>query len=135
VVLRVETLSDAQPERAVQLTPWTQAQARPSGAGASELESSLPPEQSRCRPVRLLSVPQPIAVVSVVPDGPPIRITWRARECRVVRSWGPERIETGWWRAPDVERDYYRAEYEDGTHAWIFRDRRGARWFLHGFFE
>ena len=53
----------------------------------------------------------------------------------MVRCWGPERIATGWWRARDVERDYYRAEWEDGTHAWIFRDRRGGRWFLHGFFE
>ncbi len=129
VVLRVEVLPDAQPERAVQLTPW--AQARPTGPG----EFSLPPEQSRCRPFRLLGLPQPIAVVSVVPDGPPIRLTWRTHECRVVRSWGPERIATGWWRARDVERDYYRAELEDGTHAWIFRDRRGGRWFLHGFFD
>ena len=62
-------------------------------------------------------------------------MTWRTQDCRVVRFWGPERIATGWWRAPDVERDYYRAEWEDGTHAWIFRDRRGGRWFLHGFFE
>jgi protein ImuB len=129
MVLRVDVVPDPQPERAVQLTPWTQA--RPADASAF----ALSPEQSRCRPFRLLSVPQPIAVVSVVPDGPPIRMTWRTQECRVVRSWGPERIATGWWRAPDVERDYYRAEWEDGTHAWIFRDRRGGRWFLHGFFE
>jgi len=128
-VLRVDVLPDPQPERAVELTPWTKA--RPTAAS----EFSLSPEQSRCRPFRLLGVPQPIAVVSVVPDGPPIRMTWRTQECRVVRSWGPERIATGWWRAPDVERDYYRAEWEDGTHAWIFRDRRGGRWFLHGFFE
>jgi protein ImuB len=104
-----------------------------SPAGASEF--SLPPEHARCRPFRLLAVPQPIAVVSVVPDGPPIRMTWRGCDCRVVRCWGPERIATGWWRAPDVQRDYYRAEWEDGTHVWIFRDRRGGRWFLHGFFE
>jgi protein ImuB len=128
-VLRVEVLPDAQPERAIKLAPWTKV--KPSGSS----EFSLPPEQSRCRPFRLLGVPQPIAVVSVVPDGPPIRMTWQAHDCRVVRCWGPERIATGWWRAPDVQRDYYRAEWEDGTHVWIFRDRRGGRWFLHGFFE
>jgi protein ImuB len=128
-VLRGEIRPDAQPEHAVQLIPWMEA--RPTGAG----ELVLPPEHARCRPFRLLGIPQPIAVVSVVPDGPPIRMTWRARDCRVVRSWGPERIATGWWRAPDVQRDYYRAEWEDGTHVWIFRERRGGRWFLHGFFE
>jgi protein ImuB len=52
-----------------------------------------------------------------------------------MRAWGPERIATGWWRGPDVERDYYRAEWEDGSHAWIYRDRRADHWFLHGFFE
>jgi protein ImuB len=98
-------------------------------------EYALPSDQARCRPSRLLADPQPITVVSVVPDGAPIRVTWRKQDCRVVRSWGPERIATGWWRTPDVQRDYYRAEWEDGTHAWIFRDRRGGRWFLHGFFE
>jgi protein ImuB len=98
-------------------------------------EYSLPPEQSRCRPFRLLSVPQPIAVVSIVPDGPPIRMTWRKEDRRVMRCWGPERIATGWWRAPDVQRDYYRVVWEDGTHAWVFRDLRCGRWFLHGFFE
>ena len=54
---------------------------------------------------------------------------------RVVRSWGPERIATGWWRAQDVERDYYRAEWEDGTQVWVYRDQRNGRWFFHGFFD
>jgi protein ImuB len=128
-VLRVEALPDAQPEHAVQLVPWTKS--RPAKVD----EYAPPPEEARCRPFRLLGVPQAIAVVSVVPDGPPIRMTWRKEDHRVVRSWGPERIATGWWRAPDVQRDYYRTEWEDGTHAWVFRDLRGGRWFLHGFFE
>ena len=128
-VLRVDALPDAQPERSVQLVPWTKT--KPTRTN----EFALPPEQSRGRPFRLLGVPQSIVVVSIVPDGPPIRMTWRTYDCRVVRCWGPERIATGWWRTQDVQRDYYRAEWEDGTHAWIFRDRRGGRWFLHGFFE
>jgi protein ImuB len=130
-VLRVEIIPDPQPEHAVQLLPWMEAGPKDASANAF----ALPPEHARCRPFRLLGVPQPIAVVSIVPDGPPIRMTWRTRDCRVVRCWGPERIATGWWRAPDVQRDYYRAEWEDGTHVWIFRDGRGSRWFLHGFFE
>ncbi len=128
-VRRAEVLPDAQPECAVQLIPWTKARpARPA-------EHSLQPEQARCRPFRLLGVPQVIAVVSIVPEGPPISIKWRNMDRRVIRFWGPERIATGWWRAPDVQRDYYRTEWEDGTHAWVFRDLRDGRWFLHGFFE
>jgi protein ImuB len=128
-VLRAEVLPDAQPERAVRLVPSTEA--RPARAD----DYSMPADQARCRPFRLLGTPRPIAVVSAVPDGPPARVTWEQRDHRVVRCWGPERIATGWWRALDVQRDYYRAEWEDGTHAWIFRDRRDGRWFLHGFFE
>ena len=59
---------------------------------------TLPPEQSRGRPLRLLGRPQPIDVTSIVPDGPPIRMVWKRQDCLVVRSWGPERIATGWWR-------------------------------------
>ena len=82
-----------------------------------------------------MAIPQPIAVSSVVPDGPPVRMVWQGEDRLVARAWGPERIETGWWRAQDVERDYYRAEWEDGTQVWVYRDQRNGRWFLHGFFD
>jgi protein ImuB len=128
-VLRVEVLPDAQPECVARLVPWTNIE-----ASKTEL-FLLPPDLSRGRPLRLLVNPQPIDVSSLVPDGPPIHVVWRERGRRVMRAWGPERIATGWWRGPDVERDYYRAEWDDGTHAWIYRDRRTDRWFLHGFFD
>jgi protein ImuB len=92
-------------------------------------------EQSRGRPCRLVGIPVPIEVTSIVPDGPPIRMMWKREDCHVSRCWGPERIATGWWRAEDVERDYYRAEWEDGTQVWVYRDQRNGRWFLHGFFD
>jgi protein ImuB len=129
VVLRVEAFPDALPEYAVSLLPWTKAKSTEAN------EFTAPPEQSRCRPFRLLSVPERLLVVSIVPDGPPVRVTWKEKDHRVIRCWGPERIATGWWRATDVQRDYYRTEWENGTHAWIFRDHRDGRWFLHGFFE
>jgi protein ImuB len=50
---------------------------------------------------------------------------------------GPECIESGWWDGHDVARDYYVARHRDGTHLWIFRNRREtdpAGWFLHGWF-
>ncbi len=128
-VLRVEFLPDPQPEHVARLVPWTNA------APPNPDRFTLPPELARGRPCRLLGIPQPIDVASLVPDGPPIRMVWQGEPCVVVRSWGPERIATGWWRARDVERDYYRAEWEDGTQVWVYRDGRNGRWFLHGFFD
>jgi protein ImuB len=127
-VLRVELISDAQPEHVARLVPWTSSEP-PMNC------FTLPSEQSRGRPFRLLNKPLPVDVSSIVPDGPPIRMVWNKQPYLVVRSWGPERIATGWWREHDVERDYYRAEWEDGTLVWIYRDPRCGRWYLHGFFD
>ena len=45
----------------------------------------------------------------------------------------PERIETGWWEAGDVARDYYCAVDRCGVRLWIFRERPAPhRWFLQG---
>lgn len=51
---------------------------------------------------------------------------YRGREYRVVRAEGPERLETGWWRGPDIRRDYYRVVTDTGEQFWLFRvlDRR-----------
>jgi protein ImuB len=128
-VLRVELVPDAQPEHVVRLVPWTSSE--PPGTDSFKLS----PEQSRGRPIRLLNRPLPVDVSSIIPDGPPIHMVWNKQPYLVVRSWGPERIATGWWRTQDVERDYYRAEWEDGTEVWIYLDPRNSRWFLHGFFD
>jgi protein ImuB len=128
-VLRVEVVPDAQPEHVVRLVPWTSVEPTKSEP------FRLPPEQARGRPLRLLGIPQPIQVTSIVPDGPPIHMAWQGQDCVVVRAWGPERIATGWWRAEDIQRDYYRAEWEQGTQVWVYRDQRTGRWFLHGFFD
>lgn len=47
---------------------------------------------------------------------------------------GPERIETGWWDGHDVRRDYYVGRSPQGQRAWVFRDCRSGRWYLHGLF-
>ena len=52
----------------------------------------------------------------------------------VSRSWGPERIETAWWRGPTIRRDYWRVETARGQHFWLFHDLRSNRWFLQGEF-
>jgi len=126
-VLRVEIRPDPQPEQAVALIPWHQP--------AANEEAPFVAEQWRSRPMRLLPVPHPIEVMPVVPDGPPLRMSWEGRSYRVIHQQGPERIETGWWRTEDARRDYYRVQWDDGTEVWAFRDRRSGGWFLHGFFD
>ncbi len=50
------------------------------------------------------------------------------------QSWGPERIETGWWRGVMVRRDYWRILTEKGQQFWVFCDLKTQQWFLHGEF-
>lgn len=53
---------------------------------------------------------------------------------RVAQFWGPERLETSWWRGPSIRRDYFRVQLENGQRYWIFRRLRDDFWFLHGSF-
>ena len=62
----------------------------------------------------------------------PSAFTLQQRPHRVTRYWGPERIETGWWRGRSVRRDYYRVETDRGHWFWIFRQLDDGQWFLHG---
>jgi len=97
------------------------------------------------RPLVLLSPPEPIAALSEVPDGPPIRFVWNRVSHRVARADGPERIAPEWWlHAENTSRrtrDYYRVEDATGRRYWLFRDGLHDRgdhdppaWFVHGLF-
>ena len=72
--------------------------------------------------------------MSARPDQPPAWMQWEDREYAIERTWGPERIETGWWRGADVRRDYYVAETTDGERFWLFRDLAAGGWFVHGIY-
>ena len=76
------------------------------------------------RPFWLLDAPRPIPEVSAVPDyeGP---LTLLA---------GPERIESGWWDNDDIARDYFVARTQSESLVWVYRERRGGGWYLHGLF-
>lgn len=96
------------------------------------------------RPVRLLARPELIEVIALMPDHPPVSITWRGKRRRVKRADGPERIFGEWWRRDaeyDAVRDYFVVEDESGERLWIFRSGDGVdpatgshRWFMHGIF-
>jgi protein ImuB len=96
------------------------------------------------RPSRLLTPPEPIETMALLPDNPPVWFTWRGTRRRVARADGPERIFGEWW-LHQVEttsvRDYFRVEDEGGERFWIYRAGDGEdpatgshKWFLHGIF-
>ena len=96
------------------------------------------------RPVRLMARPELIEVIALLPDHPPVSVTWRGKRRRVKRADGPERIFGEWWTRSsefDAVRDYFVIEDEAGERLWIFRAGDGVdaatgshRWFCHGIF-
>ena len=132
-VLRPKLLADAQPEYACQYLPLASAgrERRRRRAKTKAPRETCGPCQ---RPLRLWRDPLPLDVVAVAPDGPPVQFHYGGREQRIACTWGPERIETGWWRSWCVRRDYYRVETAAGNRYWLFRRLQDGRWFLQGEF-
>ena len=124
-VLRPRLVADAQPELAFEYESWL--------ADAKRSPEVRPPIRLT-RPTFLKERPEPVRVMSASPNGPPGWIAWADREYAVERSWGPERIETGWWRGADIRRDYYVAETTDGERLWLFRDLAAGGWYVQGVF-
>ena len=54
------------------------------------------------------------------------------RRLRVARQWGPQRLETGWWRGDLSRRRYYWIETEGGFRWSIFHCLRCKGWYWHG---
>jgi protein ImuB len=172
---RQENLDGAPPAGGIELAALADRIAnRPDGAahaGFQVIESHLPERAERfappgfgeapqapvapldttpgaapARPLVLFDRPEEAHVLATVPDGPPVRFTWRRLARRVVRADGPERITPEWWSVPPGTvpprlRDYYVVEDEDGRRYWLFREGlygEGAgaspRWFVHGLF-
>ncbi len=94
------------------------------------------------RPLRLLTTPEPINILSAVPDSAPLRFRWRRVVHVVKHIEGPERIAMEWWRhqTPSPTRDYFRVEDEEGRRFWLYRDgipereTPAPRWFMQGVF-
>ncbi|RYY37739.1 MAG: DNA polymerase Y family protein [Sphingobacteriaceae bacterium] len=90
------------------------------------------------RPIRLLSVPEPIEVMALVPDHPPKVFMHKGKRHNIDKADGPERIGREWWQDKGEHRDYYIVEDSEGQRYWLFRsgyyDGGDARWYLHGYF-
>lgn len=122
-VLRSNLFPDPLPELSCQTTPWVKDDA--------PVRSKATSWCLRCRPLRLLRVPQQLQVERYSNSGVPSQI----QRSSVMRFSGPERIESGWWRGRDTKRDYYRLDLDSGSRLWVFCDRSNGRWFLHGLFS
>ena len=110
----------------------------PLSRGRTEAQDSLAPT----RPIRLFAQAEPIDAIAEVPDGPPVRFTWRRVSHVVAHAEGPERIALEWWRDENnhaLTRDYFRVESLEGVRVWLYREglfdgKTEPRWFAHGVF-
>lgn len=138
-VLTAQPQSDALPERAVALAPTveqrsTAVEERKTRRKEPSRRSPPPAPRGLQRPLKLHDPPIPIEALAVAPDGPPQRFQFHRRRHTIARQWGPERIETSWWRGRIVRRDYWRIETTTGHRFWLFRRLDDGEWFLHGDF-
>jgi protein ImuB len=133
-VLQPRLVADAQPERACRFVPLAGRLTHRKRTAAAEATPRLPLHAAD-RPLHLLHPPLPLHVLAAVPDGPPARVQLQHRWHTIIRHWGPERIETGWWRGRTVRREYYRVETSDCQRFWVFRQLDDGHWFLQGRFE
>ena len=136
-IWRAAPTSSAVPERAVRrIPPMIPPMIPPLAPPAGAWPAGLP------RPPRLLTPPQPIEALALLPDRPPAAFVWRRRRFLVRRADGPERVRGEWWRrAAETEavRDYWRVEDAEGQRFWLYRRGDGMAaasgdlcWFLHG---
>jgi len=134
-VVRAELAADHQPEHACRYAPAIrQGRKAERGKGRTIAEMLARPERGPIRPVKLWPSPVPLQVWGMLSGGAPARFRWGSQDYDVADSWGPERIETGWWRDPEVRRDYFVLRTRRGSRFWVFRQEE-ARWYLHGAFD
>lgn len=86
-VLKTQLIQSHVPERAARLAPVLSRAPAPIDEGP-ELE----------RPLRLLPMPELVAINAEVPDGLPASMIWRRQPYRLVKAAGPERLSAEWWR-------------------------------------
>ncbi len=137
-VLQPRLLPEDQPELAWDYVPWLRFVGVPALAGTPAKPAARPAkagtptsEEALASPIDLLP---PLAVRVETEHERPRQFAWRQRLYEVARVWGPQRIETGWWRGHDIRRDYYRVEAVGGERFWLYRDRNREAWFMQGVF-
>ena len=131
-VLQPQFLASHLPERTGVLCPFTK-----------ENSPNATPKINITRPVRLLSPPEEIETITMITAidiTPPAVFRWRKVLHQIIRTEGPERIASEWWRQEHpITRDYFRVENRKGQRFWIFRKTDDKtvtpRWYIHGLFS
>ena len=145
---KVQTLAMVEnwiPEKSEEFVPAQHSYSHKADAIADLIqdETAYSHPLSSPRPIRLLTPPEPIQAIALLPDHPPSQIRWRHQNWRIRRATGPERIGPRWWQSDSQQdtrsRDYYRLETQTGQRLWVYRQGLPERhddisWFLHGFF-
>ena len=121
-VVRVRLVPDAQPEMAYRYVPVLDAHGRRTSSRTKRVDSSRRPLRLLARPIRLTA-------------GAQSQVDVLGHHYQIAQTWGPERIETGWWRGQAIGRDYYRIETTTGRRLWVFRRLRDGQWFLAWHFQ
>ncbi len=123
------------PEMAYRATPFRSG-APPATAMRHPASGAKPlppaPDPPPGRPTRLLDPPRPVVATGEGGRISTLRIDGVPRA--VLSLVGPERLAGEWWNEP-FERDYYRVRLEGLGEAWIYRDGRDGRLWLHGLFD
>ena len=140
-VVTTRLLAEPQPESNYRYEPLAGQAKRNTGGTPTAISKNA--ATAGLRPLHLYPSPIPLRTIELASTPQTRHRTWtvhpaafqhRGHTHHITNTWGPERIETGWWRGPTVRRDYYRVEDEHGCRYWIFRDLERRQWFLHGFF-
>ena len=134
-VVQAHLQADSQPERAYYNTSWITHRTQQKKPSAASRSTDHSPITTVTRPLQLLTPAPRLTVTAVASNGPPTRFQYRQHSYHVEQTWGPERIETGWWRGPVVRRDYYRVQTTTGHRFWLFRELQQNNWYLHGHFS
>lgn len=142
-VVEARAERDAEPDQAVSYQPLTgrrrdgqpQQTSRKLNSRLAAHSAQPRPTDPLRRPVHLVAPPEMLSAVEMDEDERLLEFVHDQRRMRVLNHWGPERLESGWWRGPSMRRDYYRIETNDGAWWWIYRDLSNkGHWFLHGMF-
>jgi protein ImuB len=124
-----ETADRHRPEVAYRATPFRRgAAAQGAGSGSGDGAPEPPPG----RPTRLIVPPRPVVALGEGGRITSLRVDGATRA--VLTLAGPERLAGEWWNEP-FDRDYYRVRLEGLGEAWIYRDGRDGRLWLHGLFD
>jgi protein ImuB len=93
------------------------------------------PNEIANRPSCILTPPEEITAIAMLPDHPPSQIRWKNSNYLITQGYGPERIGNEWWKDKTFnlsEREYFRVQDNLGRWLWLFRNRKTHKWFIQG---